>query len=127
MITLNGNGMDAKTLRAVAEMLQLAAEEAEKGTLAAIERQRATGEGRGFVGNQMQQNFASGWGPLPDGLVTKENPYGTRADIGSPGNQVMLRVYARRQGLPDRNSLIKGAKLTPLWPDDDQPWEEQYK
>lgn len=48
MITFNARGCDPKTLRALRDFFALAAEEAEHGTVAALERKRETGEGKGF-------------------------------------------------------------------------------
>ena len=74
----------------------------------------------------LYRNPTSSFGPLPEGLVTAANPYGTRADIGSPGWQVMLRTYARTDGKADRNAYVKDSNLIPLWPDTDQEWEAKF-
>ena len=47
---------------------------------------------------------------------TPANPYGARADIGSPNNQAILRAYAIRDGFADLNHYIKGT-WRPIWPD----------
>lgn len=57
-------------------------------------------------------------GPVPAefSAFSTSNPYGARADIGSPNNQAILRTYAMRDGFADLNHYIRGT-WTPIWPD----------
>ena len=103
--------MDAKTLRAAADILMTMAAKAESTSSE----------------NPDNVNVWDGVNdgiPLPPGLVTDANRYGTRPDIGSPGWQIALRSYARQDGYAgNNNKYVRDRGLTPLWPDEKQPWE----
>ena len=63
--------------------------------------------------------------PVPEQFKNPSDPYGARADIGSPGLQCSLRAYAFRDGKTDVNQYVKDRGLTCIWPDVIQP-EEKY-
>lgn len=105
----------AKALRAAASMLIA---EADK-----IDPQSVVGQVSG-TGHSIFSGVENPWaGHVPPEFQNPSHPYGARADIGSPGNQYILREYARRDGKEDRNAYIKDRGFTCIWPDTKQNWE----
>lgn len=107
----------AKALRTAADMLNAEANKLDPPA-PAVRQVQATG-----------QNIFSGsvnpWeGHVPSEFQNPSHPYGARADIGSPGNQYILREYARRDGKEDRNAYVKDRGFKCIWPDTKQNWEQ---
>lgn len=75
------------------------------------------GNAYGNYGSQPWMNNLPSW-------ARNTNPYGARADIGSPGNQVMQRQYASWRGAPV-NQGIEQMGDKPIWGNETQPWENR--
>ena len=89
-------------------------------------RDPVTGEWSMAKGGAMPQGNAFGnynsqpWMNNTPAWARNNNPYGARADIGSPGWQTTLRQYAMNRG-QDPNAMMGGLK--PLWGNEAQSWE----
>ena len=106
----------AKVLRALAETLTVEAEKLDPVKLAMPEPStNIFGPDRdGGIGRYVPQEF---------NFYTPDNPYGAHDSIGSPGWQVNLRSWAAADGM-NRNTFVREKGLTPIWPDEKQPFEQ---
>lgn len=106
----------AKALRTAADMLMTEAAKLEPSN-------PTVGQVTG-TGGSIYSGVAAPWaGHVPPQFQNPAHPYGARADIGSPGNQAILREYARRDGKEDRNAYVKDRGFVCIWPDTKQNWE----
>ena len=109
--------MKASTLFEVSDYLRGQAEQ-----LAATERLLPN---KGEAHTPQQNIYGASrnpWGNIPEEFKNPNNPYGARDDIGSPGWQSILRVWAGDEG-KNRNTFVREKGLTPIWPDEKQAWE----
>lgn len=62
-------------------------------------------------------------GPTTDRANPSHPDYEVNPQVGTTGWQLIMRRWARDEGLEDNNTFVKQRGLRPLFPDAKQSWE----